>query len=150
MEILKPLVLFVRGLKNTVGCLQDFRFSFSSVVGYVGMLCGVEVQVGVCRLVCHKLGCALGMLRFIFCSPLQPAAPIAALCASNWRGRVRPLACEIRAAPIVQECPLCGTSALAGAGLGKTAQPEGKNALCTGSRRLTGILQRVVQKLKRT
>ena len=72
MEILKPLVLFVRGLKNTVGCLQDFRFSFSSVVGYVGMLCGVEVQVGVCRLVCHKLGCALGMLRF---NVLQPAAP---------------------------------------------------------------------------
>ena len=71
VEFLKPLVFFVRGLKNTVGCLQDFRFSFSSVVGYVGMLCGVEVQVGVCRLVCHKLGCALGMLRFIFCSPLR-------------------------------------------------------------------------------
>ena len=72
VEILKHLVLVVRGL-DTVGCLsgsrttvgitaeidqqlprqqrrQYFRFSFRSVVGYVGMLCGVEVQVGVCRL----------------------------------------------------------------------------------------------------
>ena len=79
VEIMKPLVLVACGLKNTVGCLlrvarepqsglsrktqlprqqrrQDFRFSFRSVVGYVGMLCGVEVQVGVCRLGCASWG----------------------------------------------------------------------------------------------
>ena len=92
MEFLKPFVFFVRGLKNTVGCLQDFRFSFSSVVGYVGMFCGVEVQVGVCRLVCHKLGCALGMLRFNFCSPLRPI--FAARCANF----LQPSALQIGAA----------------------------------------------------
>ena len=72
-------MLVVRDLKNTVGeckvgvcklgmCRQVGCASWGvqvglcklgsarSVVGYVGMLCGVEVQVGVCRLGCASWG----------------------------------------------------------------------------------------------
>ena len=79
VEILKPLVLVVRGLKTQLGSARLGCASWGvpacwgvqvgvcklgsarSVVGYVGMLCGVEVQVGGVQVGVCKLGCALGI-----------------------------------------------------------------------------------------